>query len=164
MRLRIVLLATLILGLGLTGLAQSETTSAARGNGQPRAHMSPRTQTIEQLARSVAKAWDEGKLGSLDVGRPYVGSVKVFVEDTIGERPEVHSQTFRTLAQVGRSFGKETADGPGRNVGPLEKCSKGVCTFEVVGMNHNNLFLQKITYGMKKGKPYLKAIYILNGD
>jgi hypothetical protein len=69
------------------------------------------------------------------------------------------------LAQIDRWFkSSERADGPGRNVGPLEKCSKGVCTFEVVGMNHNNLFLQKITYGMRKGKPYIKAIYIADGD
>ncbi|MDT4895230.1 MAG: hypothetical protein QOH25_307 [Acidobacteriota bacterium] len=94
-----------------------------------------------------------------------MGSVRVIVEGTLGEPPNVERKTFRTLAQVDRWFKRnERADGPGRNVGPLEQCRKGVCTFEVVGMNHNNLFLQKITYGMRKGKPYIKAIHILDGD
>jgi hypothetical protein len=91
--------------------------------------------------------------------------VRVVVEGTLGERPNVERKTFRTLAQVDRWFkSNEREDGPGRNVGPLEKCSRGVCTFEVVGMNHNNLFLQKITYGMRKGKPYIKTFHILDGD
>jgi hypothetical protein len=70
-----------------------------------------------------------------------------------------------TLAQIDRWF-KSSArtEGPRRNVGPLQKCSKGVCTFEVLGMNHNNLFLQKITYGIRKGQPYIKAIYIEDGN
>jgi hypothetical protein len=88
----------------------------------------------------------------------------VIVEAQVGEPPMVWRKTFRTLAQVDRWFkSRERADGPGRNVGPLQQCSKGVCAFEVVGMNHNNLFLQKITYGMRKGKPYIKAIYIADG-
>jgi hypothetical protein len=165
MRIKFVLLTILIPALGLTGFAQSKTTSAARDAGQARAHLSPQTQTTEQFADAVATAWSAGKLGSLDAGRPYVGSVRVVVEGTIGEPPNVERKTFKSLAQIDRWFkSNERADGPGRNVGPLQKCSRGVCTFEVVGMNHNNLFLQKITYGMRKGKPYLKAIYIEDGD
>jgi hypothetical protein len=164
MRIKFVLLTTLILALGLTGFAQSKTTSAARDDGQSRAHPSTQTQTIEQFVNDVAKAWSEGNLASLDARRPYVGAVRVVVEAQVGEPPNVERKTFKTLAQIDKWFKRnERSDGPGRNVGPLEKCSKGVCTFEVVGMNHNNLFLQKITYGMRKGRPYLKAIYIADG-
>jgi hypothetical protein len=164
MKIKIVLLATLILTLGLTGFAQSKTTSGAGGAGQSRAHLSPQTQTIEQFADAVATAWSAGRLGSLDAERPYMGSVKIVVEGTVGEPPMVWRKTFRTLAQVDRWFkSRERAGGPGRNIGLLKQCSKGVCNFEQEGMLHNNLYLKKITYGMRKGNPYLKAIYIEDG-
>jgi hypothetical protein len=164
MRNKIILLTTVILAFGLTGFAQSKTTSGARGTEQSRAHRSPKTQTIQELANAAAKAWSEGNLGSLDSGRPYVGSVKVVVEGQAGEPPMVWRKTFRTLAQVDRWFAsRETADGPGRNMGQLKQCSKGTCTFEQEGMLHNNLYLKKITYGMRKGQPYIKAIYVDDG-
>jgi hypothetical protein len=164
MKIKLVLLAMLILALGLTGFARTKTTSEARVAGQSRAHLSPQTQTIQELANAAAKAWGEGNLSSLDARRPYVGSIRVIVEVQAGEPPVVERKTFRTLAQVDRWFKRrERADGPGRNIGPLQQCSKGVCTFEQEGMLHNNLYLKKITYGMSKGKPYIKAIYIDDG-
>lgn len=164
MGIKFVLLTTLILALGLTGFAQSKTTSGTRGVEQSRAHFSPQTQPIQELANAVATAWSEGKLGSLDAGRPYVGSVRVVVEVSVGEPPMVWRRTFRTLAQVDRWFkSRERGEGPGRNIGQLQQCSKGVCTFEQEGMLHNNLYLQQITYGMRKGRPYIKAIYIVDG-
>ncbi len=164
MRIKIVLLTALIPALGLTVFAQSKTTSDAGAAAQSRAHLSPQKQTIQELANAVATAWGEGKLGSLDAGRPYVGSVKVVVEFQAGEPPVIERKTFRTLAQVDRWFkSRERADGPGRNTGQLKQCSKGVCTFEQEGMLHNNLYLKKITYGMSKGKPYIKAIYVDDG-
>lgn len=164
MRIRIILLTTLILALGLIGFAQSNATSKARDAASSRAHRAPQAQTIQELANATATAWSEGNLGSLDAGRPYVGSVKVIVEAQAGEPPQIDRKTFRTLAQVDRWFkSRERADGPGRNMGQLKQCSKGVCTFEQEGMLHNNLYLKKITYGMRRGKPYLKAIYIDDG-
>jgi hypothetical protein len=164
MKIKLVLLATLILALGLTGFAQSKTTSGAGGAEQSRAHLSPQTQTIQELANAVATAWGEGNLGSLDASRPYVRSVRVVVEATVGEPPMIERKTFKTLAQVDRWFKRnERADGPGRNIGTLEQCRKGVCTFAQEGMLHNNLYLKKITYGMRRGKPYIKAIYIDDG-
>ena len=165
MKIKLVLLTTLLLALGLTVFAQTKTTSVAGGAEQSRAHLSAKPQTIQELVNAVATAWSEGKLGSLDASRPYVRSVKVIVEGSVGEPPMVERKTFKTLAQVDQWFKKrETADGPARNIGTFQKCSKGVCTFEKEGMLHNNLYLQKITYGMSKGKPYIKAIYIEDGN
>ena len=164
MRIKIVLLATLVLALGQNVFAQSITTSGAGGDGQTWVHRSSPAQTVEELVNAVAGAWGEGNLGSLDARRPYVRSVKVIVEGQVGEPPMIWRKTFRTLAQVDRWFKKrETAEGPGRNIGRLKQCSKGVCTFEQEGMLHNNLYLKKITYGMRKGQPYIKAIYIDDG-
>jgi hypothetical protein len=121
-------------------------------------------QSLEQLVTNVAFAWSEGNLSSLDARRPYVGSVRVVVEVQAGEPSLVERKTFRTLAQIDRWF-KQRARGDGlrRNMGSFEQCSKGVCTFEQSGMLHNNLYLKKITYGMRKGRPYIKAIYIDDG-
>ncbi len=164
MKLKIVLLTALCLAFTSIGPARSKTTSGARGGESTRARSSAQARTIEQLARDVATAWGEGKLGSLDAKRPYVGSVRVVVEATVGEPPLVERKTFKTLAQVDRWFkSREREDGPARNIGTLVQCNKGVCTFEQEGMLHNNLYLKKITYGMRKGQPYIKAIYIEDG-
>lgn len=164
MNIKGVLLTVLILALGVAGSARPTTTSATGGGGQSRSHASAQTQSIQEFANAVATAWGEGRLGSLDARRPYVGSVRVVVEGTVGEPPMVWRKSFRTLAQVDRWFkSRERGDGPGRNIGQLRQCSKGVCTFEQEGMLHNNLYLKRITYGMRKGRPYIKAIYIEDG-
>ncbi len=120
-------------------------------------------QSIEQLATNVAFAWSEGNLSSLDARRPFVGSVTVIVEATISDAP-IERKSFRTFAQIDKWFkSREREDGPRRNMGTLEQCSKGICTFEQTGMLHNNLYLRKITYGLRKGQPYIKAIYIEDG-
>ena len=163
MRIKFVLLTALILALGLAGFAQSKTTSGARGDRQSRAHLSPQTQTIQQLANAVSDAFTTGKLGSLDADRPYVGTVRVVIENLV----DVERKTFKTLAQAERWLkSRETQDGPitnpRRNSGVLQQCRKGLCTFEAAGGLHNILYLQKITYGMRKGRPYIKAIHLVN--
>jgi hypothetical protein len=165
MKIKIILPITLVLALSSIGFAQSKIGSHIKDSELAHARSLSQPQTIEQLAKAVAKAWSKGTLGSLDAQRPYVGSVRVVLEQSLGESPLVERKTFRTLAQADRWFKKgERADGPGRNTGTLKQCVKGDCTFEQEGMLHNNLYLQKITYGMTKGKPYIKAIHIISGD
>lgn len=60
---------------------------------------------------------------------------------------------------------REHEDLPARSVKPFQKCAKGVCTFDFNGgILHNNLYLKKITYGVRNGCPYIKTIYLLDGD
>lgn len=163
MRIKFVLLSTIILALGQTAFAQSKTTFAAGGVGQSRAHLSPQTQTIEQLANAVADAFTAGTLGTLDAGRPYVGTVRVVIQNLV----DAERKNFRTLAAFERWLkSRETQDGPitnpRRNMGALRQCRKGICTFEDAGGLHNMLYVQKITYGMRKGRPYIKAIHLVN--
>ena len=164
MKNKVVLLTALVLVFSSAGFTQSEAASIMSGSEPAHALSLPETQSVEQLAKTVAEAWSEGKLSGLDARRTYLGTVRVVVEDMCGEPARVRRKTFRTLAQVDRWFkGSERADGPGRNIGTLKDCNKGVCTFEPEGVTHNNLYLKKITYGMSKGKPYIKAIYIDDG-
>lgn len=77
----------------------------------------------------------------------------------------IENRSFRTLLQAELWLkSRERAEGPGRNIGPLQQCTKGVCTFELSGMLHNNIYLQRITYGVRQGKPYIKAIHLIDGD
>ena len=164
MRFKIVPVTVLLLAFTSINPARSETTSKA-GGSEPHAHArsSVQAQTIEQLSRAVAEAWSEGKLGSLDAQRPYVGRVRIRIEHSIVDR--IENRSFTRLALAERWLkSRERADGPGRNIGPLQQCAGGVCTFEQTGMLHNNMYLQKITYGVAKGKPYIKTIYLIDGD
>ena len=163
MKIKFVLLTALILALGLTGFAQSKTTSEAKGAGQKRAHLSPQTQTIQTLANALADAFTAGTLGDLDAGRPYVGTLRVVIENLV----DVERKNFRTLAAVERWLkSRETQDGqitlPRRNRGALLHCRQGICTFEKAGGLHNILYVHKIAYGMRRGKPYIKTIYMVN--
>jgi hypothetical protein len=162
MRIKIVLLTTLILALGLTGFAQSKTTSGASGADHSRSHTSPQSQTIQALAKAVADAFYDRKLGSLDAGRPYVGPVRIRIEYNV----DVENKSFKTLEAAEQWLrSKETKDGemtvPRRDAGALQKCQKGGCAFEPAGGVHGVLWLKQITYGMSKGKPYIKVMHLV---
>jgi hypothetical protein len=59
---------------------------------------------------------------------------------------------------------REIDDRPGRYSREMT-CTRGVCRANMDGgINHNSLYLKQITYGMSNGCPYLKTIYILDGD
>lgn len=116
--------------------------------------------TAEQLARAVSKVFKEKRLGRLDASRPYLKTVQIITEDTLGEEPERRIETVKTMKQAERMFRGST----NLNIGPLIKCEKGICTYDVSVGAHNNLYLQSITYGYRKGSAYLKTILILDGN
>lgn len=126
-----------------------------------------RPETVEQLAKEVSEAYAAKNLGALDAERPYLKSVRMVIEYSLGEPAPPNA------VRVVRSLGKgeqwlrsrETADGPARDVKPLKRCRRGTCTFDFdSGILHNTLYLQKLTYGYRRGAPYIKAIYFLSGD
>ena len=161
MRNNLVLLTALILAFSLAGFAQPNTTSDASGVGPARATASYQTQTIKQLAEAVSDAFTAGELGRLDAERPYSGAVRIRVEHSI--TGDIVTRSFKTLEAAEQWLTKDNQDS-GRNGGALRRCRKGVCTFEQEGMLHNNLYLQRITYGIRRGRPYIKAIHVIDGD
>ena len=158
---RLVLLTALVVTLTAVGLAQSQTSQGARRVGPARAHASIQTQVAEELAKTVADAFAEGELGRLDAGRPYLGTVRIRVEHSI--TGEIVTRSFRTLAAAEQWLNRGNQDSP-RNSGTLRRCRRGVCAFEQEGMLHNNLYLQRITYGLRRGRAYVKAIHVIDGD
>lgn len=125
---------------------------------------------IEQLMKALDEAYSAGKMGRLDARRPYLGSVRLVIEHSIGGDGGPDSferRQFKTLAQAERWLkSREREDGtPFRETRPLEECSGGVCTYDFNGgILHNHLYLKKVSYGFTKGRPYIKTIYLLDGD
>lgn len=133
------------------------------GSEPSNASPSSKTETIEQLARALSVAFTANELGRLDAGQPNLGTVRIIVEHSISGK--LDARNFKSFGKAEQWFkSRERSDGPARNSGPLLRCRKSVCTYEQEGMLHNNLYLQKVTYGYRKGRPYIKTVYVIDGD
>lgn len=124
-------------------------------------------ETVERLAKEVSEAYAAKNLGALDARRPYLKTVRIVIEHSLGEpTPPNEVRAVRSLGKGEQWLrSRETADGPARDVKPLRRCGRGTCTFDFdSGIVHNTLYLQKITYGYRRGTPYIKAIHFLSGD
>jgi hypothetical protein len=134
------------------------------------AQSSSRKQTIAQLEDALGVAYMAKELGKLDKKRPLFGWVKIVIEhslagDTDKDRFEIKS--FTTLAKGEQWLNsREREDGtPFREARDLLQCRRGVCTYNLDGgISHNHLYLKKLTYGYRNGRPYIKTILLLDGD
>ena len=128
-----------------------------------------RKQSIEDLVKAVAESYEAKTLGSLDTQKPYVGKVRIVIEHSLAEdsaKDRFVIKWFTSLARAERWLkSREHEEMPGRGARPLVRCAKGVCTYNFDGgILHNHLYLKRITYGLRAGCPYLKTIYLLDGD
>lgn len=164
MKIKLVLLAALLLAACCSvGFAQSTTSGASGVEPPSHTHLSPPPQTAEELAKAVADAFASGEWGQLDAERPYLRTVRLRVEHSI--TGGIETRSFRTLERLEQWLKSGARQESGRNSGTLRRCRKRVCTFEQEGMLHNNLYMQRITYGLRRGgRPYVKAIHLLDGD
>ena len=126
-------------------------------------------QPIEDLVKAIAEAYEGKTLGSLDAQKPYVGRVRIVIEHSLAEdnAPDRFViKWFTSLAKAERWLkSREHEEMPGRSTKPLKRCVKGLCTYNFdEGIVHNTLYLKKITYGLRAGCPYIKTIYLLDGD
>jgi hypothetical protein len=121
---------------------------------------------VEQLMKAVDEAYALGRLARLDARRPYRGRVRIVITHSLGEDGNEEARTFRTLAQADRWLKSRERDGlPYRETRPLYECSHGSCEFDFNGgILHNHLYLQSVSYGFRRGRPYIKTIYLLDGD
>ncbi|HKS26586.1 MAG TPA: cystatin domain-containing protein [Pyrinomonadaceae bacterium] len=124
---------------------------------------------VEQLMKAIDDAYAFGKLAGLDARRPYLGRVRIVIEHSLaadGEKGQFEIRRFRTLAQADRWLKSREREGlPARETRPLYDCGGGSCEFDLNGgILHNHLYLTKVTYGMRRGRPYIKTIYLLDGD
>lgn len=140
-------------------------TSAVSVNAQTRCKKQPVTDLVNSFADSFANK----SMDSLDVTRSHAGRFTFRIEhsladDNDSQRFEIKS--FSSFAAAEQWLKSREIEGmPGRNTRPLLKCARGVCSYNSEGgILHNNLYLTKITYGVRNGCPYLKTIYLLDGD
>lgn len=126
-------------------------------------------QSIEDLEKALAESFAQKTMGKLDADRPYLSTIRIVIEHSLAD--DTDPQRFKVLkfasfARAEKWFKSREIDGmPGRNTRPVIKCAKGVCSYNSEGgILHNNLYLTKITYGMRGGCPYIKTIYLLDGD
>ena len=125
--------------------------------------------TIQQLAKTLAKAYEAKSLGSLDAKKPYIGQVKIVIEHSLADdndKGRFVSRTFKTLKKAEQWLRSRATDGmPARESRKLERCRSGICSYDFGGgILHNHLYLKKFTYGFSSGRYYLKTIYLLDGD
>jgi hypothetical protein len=126
-------------------------------------------QPIEDLVKAVAAAYEVKSMGRLDAQKPDVGKVRIVIENSLAEdnaKDRFVIKWFSSLAQLEQWLkSREHEELPARESRPLVRCAKGVCTYNFDGgILHNHLYLKKITYGSRAGCPYLKTIYLLDGD
>jgi hypothetical protein len=121
---------------------------------------------IEDLAKAVAENYEAKTLRNLDAQKPYAGRVRIVIEHSLGEDSAKVIRSFTSLARAEAWLkSREHEEMPGRESRPLKRCAKGLCTYDFDGgILHNHLYLQKISYGIRAGCPYLKTIYLLDGD
>jgi hypothetical protein len=122
-----------------------------------------KSQTIEQLATSVAAAYNDGKLDQLAI--PVTKKIQIRIKHSLGEGQEL-VQEFKTWQEGEKWLSSMSRDSlPARESRSLLSCKKGFCNYNFqAGILHNHLYLKKIAYGYKNGRPYIKTIYLLDGD
>ena len=126
-------------------------------------------ETIEQLVKAVAEAYETRTLGSLDANNPFAGRFRIVIEHSLADGRAKDRFVIKWFTSLRKAEAwlksREHEEMPGRSIKPLAKCAKGVCSYDFDGgILHNNLYLKKITYGLRRGCPYIKTIYLLDGD
>jgi len=126
-------------------------------------------ETIQQLVKEVSEAYEARTLGTLDTQKPYRGRVRIVIEHSLADDNDKDRFVIKSFTSLARAEAwlksREHEEMPARSTKPLSKCARGVCAYNFDGgIVHNNLYLKKITYGMRGGCPYLKTIYLLDGD
>ena len=139
--------------------------SAVSVAAQPKCKKQP----IKTLVEAFAESFSNKTMGTLDTDRPYLGRFTIRIEHSLADDDDPQRFEVRRFSSFARAEqwlkSREIEDWPGRYTRPVEKCARGVCTYNLEGgINHKSLYLTKITYGIRHGCPYIKTIYLLDGD
>jgi hypothetical protein len=125
-------------------------------------------QAIRELAAAVEKAYEAKSLGTLDAKPSTLGTVSVVIEHSLAEgKGQFEVRRFKNLAAVDQWLkGREREDGsPFRQTRPLRECNRGRCSYDFDGgVLHNQLYLHDIYYSIRRGRPYITKIHLLDGD
>jgi hypothetical protein len=125
-----------------------------------------RKETLGQFNKRLAEAYKTKTLATLDAEHPYAKKVKLVIEHSLDE--DSFEIKYATLFEDVEEWlkNREREDGtPFRAVVERVSCRKAFCTYDFDGgIDHNHLYLQKVSYGYRNGCPYIKTIYLYDGD
>jgi len=126
-------------------------------------------ETIGELGWALTQAYSTRALGTLDAKMPAYRRVKIVIENSLAEddsKDKLESKTFRNLAEADKwLISNETSLGfPSRIIYPLIKCKLPKCTYDVKGLHHFQLILKSFTYDYRNRRPYIKSIYLVDGN
>jgi hypothetical protein len=144
------------------------------------AQSSSKKATIEKLEDAVSTAFGLDTLAALDAKHPNPAKVRVVIENSgadiaVDPNSEYERKVFKTFGGIGQWLRSREIDSapsedgltiklPMRLVMPLVGCKRGLCTYDFDGgIDHNHLYLQKISYGYRNRRPYIKTIFLLAG-
>jgi len=127
-----------------------------------------KTPSIQKFANDVGERFGAKTLAAMDQRQALRGQLKVTIEHSLADDDDPQRfevRRFSSLAKFEQWLKSREIEGrPGRYSREL-KCARGVCRTNMDGgINHNSLYLKRITYGTRNGCPYLRTIYILDGD
>jgi hypothetical protein len=125
----------------------------------------PQPKTIEQLATSLSEAYEHQSLGQLDATHPHLEKITIVIKDSIrGSKKIKQVKTFEEGERWLKAY-VVGGYGPFRESRPLVRCEQGLCNYNfTAGILHNHLYLEKVAYSYRKEIPYIRAIYLLDGD
>lgn len=150
---RFVVFVTIILAVG--SLAQAQ-------------QFASKKKEIERIAARVEQSFAASDLGRLDRAGLLQGSVKIVIGHSLLEgEEEIVERRFPSLYRAERWLWNRhpQAGLPARAVGEFRGCRKGACDYSYDnGILHNHLYLEKILYGYRNGRPFIREIHFLDGD
>ncbi|MEO6391319.1 MAG: hypothetical protein ABIP75_05660 [Pyrinomonadaceae bacterium] len=153
----------------ILALALIVAASAALVSAQKPAANSPLAKLLDQIEIGFGNR----TLAELDAQPRYIGRFRIVIEHSLIDPTEAGAfevRSFKRFAAAQRWLQKRESPNEGNPtpfpaIRPLKKCRKGLCTYDFDGgIDHNHLYLQKVGYGIRNGKAYLKTIYLYDGD
>jgi hypothetical protein len=134
----------------------------------------PKPGTIEALIDKVELGFGNRQLADLDGRHLFRGRIRFVIEHSLVDDTDpghFEVRSFRTFAAAQRWLqSRETPNEgyppvPFPSVRSLQQCRKGVCEYDFDGgIDHNHLYLKRVYYRTRHGRPQLKTIYLLDGD
>lgn len=124
---------------------------------------------LARTAETIADAYSMRDLGRLDRLGLIRGTVKIVIEHSLAQEDsgEFVVRRFSSFYRAERWLANRHPQPglPFRAVREFQGCRRGTCTFwEDGGILHNQLYLEKILYGYRNGRLFIKELYFLDGD
>jgi len=126
---------------------------------------------IRQIAAEIAAAYKAKDLGKLDALQIIRGKFRIVIGyaylDEKDAQPDTvrYFKSFRAAERWLEQRQKKVIDNPSRYVRALKDCSNDRCLFDDgSGSLHNQLYLDEIYYSYRKGRLFIKGLYLWNGD